>query len=194
VHQCARFSINPKKEHGNAIKWLGRYLRGTRDKGICIHPKNNTFRVWADADFSGNWNAETAMDHPDTARSRSGYIISYLGCPILWRSQLQTEISLSSCESEYICLSQSLRKTIPMIELIMEMKALGYKLGESHPTIHCTLFEDNSGALAVANSPAMRPTTKHINNKYHHFRSFVADSTVKIEYIKSEDQPADFFD
>ena len=34
VHQCARFSIDPRYEHGQAIKWLGRYLYGTRDKGI----------------------------------------------------------------------------------------------------------------------------------------------------------------
>ena len=32
-HQCARFSSDPKKEHGDAVRWLGRYLKGTRDKG-----------------------------------------------------------------------------------------------------------------------------------------------------------------
>ena len=34
VHQCARFVAHPKQEHGNAVKWICRYLLGTRDKGI----------------------------------------------------------------------------------------------------------------------------------------------------------------
>ena len=36
VHQCARFSIAPEIEHARAIRWLARYLRGTRDQGITI--------------------------------------------------------------------------------------------------------------------------------------------------------------
>ncbi len=33
VHQCARFSIDPKVEHANAVHWIARYLKeyGTRD-------------------------------------------------------------------------------------------------------------------------------------------------------------------
>jgi Reverse transcriptase (RNA-dependent DNA polymerase) len=36
VHQCARFVQEPKEEHGQALRWLGRYLKGTRDKGKSI--------------------------------------------------------------------------------------------------------------------------------------------------------------
>ena len=28
VHQCARFVSDPKREHGDAVRWLGRYLKG----------------------------------------------------------------------------------------------------------------------------------------------------------------------
>ena len=83
THQCARFSSNPRKEHGEAVKWLGRCLRATRDKGVCIRPTDDAFKVWADADFSRNLIPEEDEDKPDTARSRSGYIMSYLGCPVL---------------------------------------------------------------------------------------------------------------
>ena len=31
VHQCARFSTCPRQEHGAAIRWLARYLKGTKD-------------------------------------------------------------------------------------------------------------------------------------------------------------------
>ena len=193
VHQCARFSKNPKVEHAKAVKLIGRYLRGTRNKGIYLRPTDDSFVVWADADFSGNWKPDDneTTNNADTARSRSGYIVSYLGCPVLWKSQLQTEIALSSTESEYISLSQSLRKAIPLMELVKEMKVLGYNVGQTVPAVHCTLFEDNAGALCLAKAPAMRPRTKHINVKYHHFRAAVAAGEVTVQYVSTDDQVAD---
>jgi hypothetical protein len=113
------------------------------------------------------------------------------GCPIMWKSQLQTEIALSSCESEYIAFSQALRKVIPAMHLIQDMKRHNCHNTPSVPNVHCTLFEDNSGALPLAKAPAMRPRTKHINIKYNHFRSHVADETIDIQAIRSKDQPAD---
>ena len=131
------------------------------------------------------------MGDANTARSHTGYIITYLGCPICWKSQLQTEIALSTCESEYIALSQALRKTIPLIEIVREMKSYGYNVGATVPEVHCTLFEDNSGALTLANAPAMRPRTKHINTKYHHFCSYVACGAISVKAVGTENQRAD---
>jgi len=190
THQCARFSSDPRKEHGKAVKWLGRCLRATRDKGVYIRPTDDAFKVWADADFSGNWIPEEAEDESDTARSRSGYIMSYLGCPVLWKSQLQTEIALSSTESEHITLSQAARKVKPLMLLIQEMKKEGFNVGCSVPTVKCTLFEDNSDTVYLANAPSMRPRTKHTNVKCHHFRSMVASRALRIEKTTSEAQLA----
>ncbi|MGH3055543.1 MAG: reverse transcriptase domain-containing protein, partial [Gaiellaceae bacterium] len=38
VHQCARFTHNPKKSHEEAIKHICQYLKGTKDKGIIYRP------------------------------------------------------------------------------------------------------------------------------------------------------------
>ena len=51
-------------------------------------------------------------------QSRYGFIISYLGVPIILKSQLQTEIALSSTESEYIGISYALREAIPIMQLL----------------------------------------------------------------------------
>ena len=56
------------------------------------------------------------------ARSRHGYFLTYNGIPLQWASQLQTKISLSSTESEFIGLSQALRLVIPVIEILKELK------------------------------------------------------------------------
>ena len=65
VHQCARFCSNPKESHVEALKYLGRYLKGTNNRGIILDPRESqSFNVWADADFLGNWNKEVAEVDP----------------------------------------------------------------------------------------------------------------------------------
>jgi hypothetical protein len=55
VHQCARFSKDPKDEHRKAVKGIGRYLAGTRNKGLLWEPDNTGLECYSDADFAGNW-------------------------------------------------------------------------------------------------------------------------------------------
>jgi hypothetical protein len=191
VNQCERFLSDPKAEHANALKWLGRYLHGTRDKGIIMCPTGDLFDVYVDADFAGNWIPQEAMDDDNTARSRYGYILMYNGCLVTWASRMQTEVASSTTESEYIGLSQSLRQVILLINLAKEFKERGLLLFSNPPKIHCKLFEDNCGAIKISNVPKMRPRTKHINVKYHHYRDYVETEDISINKIDTADQPAD---
>ena len=131
--------------------------------GIYIHPRKSNGNVWEDANLRGDWFEEEAKENSDTARYHLGFVVSYLGCPVMWRFQLQTEIFLSSIDSEYIALSQALRNIINIIYILKEMKAPGYNVGTVSPTVLCNLFEDNSRALKLARAPGMRPRIKNIN-------------------------------
>ena len=194
THQIARFCEDPKASHGDAIEHLAKYLRDTADQGIILRPTDQkSFDVYADADFVGNWHKMTAMNDPSTAKSRSGYVILYAGCPIAWTSKLQTVIALSCCESEYISLSEALRDTIPLMELVTELQQHGFNVISTEPRVYCKAFEDNSGALELARLPKMRPRTKHINIKYHHFREYVRLGLIKIFPITTDNQIADIF-
>ena len=53
VHQCARFSCNPKWSHEVGVKDISRYLKGTHTEGIIMSPysKNMQIDLYADADF-----------------------------------------------------------------------------------------------------------------------------------------------
>jgi hypothetical protein len=57
-----------------------------------------------DALFTGDWDQENAEWDPDTARSRTGYIILYASCPVMWASKLHAEIALSKTESKYLAI------------------------------------------------------------------------------------------
>jgi hypothetical protein len=116
----------------------------------------------------------------------------YVGCPLTWCSKLQTEIALSTTESEYIALSQAMREVIPFMNLMMEEGEI-FKLHNLKPVFHYKVFEDNNSCIRVAESPKFTPRTKHIAIKYHHFRSFVADKTLAILPIDTKVQLVDIF-
>ena len=147
--------------------------------------------MYPDADFCGLWDYSIAKEDPVTSKSRTGYVVMYAGCPIIWASQLQPEIAQSVTESEYISLSQCLRQTISLMRLVEELKEQLKVPMDTIPTVRCKLFEDNSGAVELANVPKMRPRTKHINTKYHHFRAYVAKGLIKVLKIGTEEQLAD---
>ena len=57
VHQCARFTHNPKASHGAAAKRICLYLHGTKKRGLILHPsKQLTIDCHIHADFAGQGN------------------------------------------------------------------------------------------------------------------------------------------
>ena len=191
VHQCSRYCEDPKEQHAQAVKWLGRYLRKTKEKGIQWNPDKTGLTAFVDEDFSRNWHAKTAKDDIDTARSRHCFILKYQGILIQWASQLQGMITLRSTESEYVRLSEAIRQILPTMRSIKELSERGFPLQKTKPKVMCTLFKDNSGAIEIENVPKICPWTKHINVLYHHFRIYVSNKTIRIRKIDTEDQQAD---
>ena len=108
THQCARFNNDPRLSHEQAVKRIGIYLLDTRDKGMIYRPDiTRGLECYVDADFAGGWK-DVNHNIPESVLSRTGFFIMYAGCPVTWGSKLQTEISLSTTESEYIALSSAI--------------------------------------------------------------------------------------
>lgn len=194
VHQTARYCIDPRLSHEQAIMRIGRYLRHSRNRGIIYKPdRTKGLECYVDADFAGGWK----QDEPEDAGnlfSRMGYVIKYAGCPIYWRSALEGEITLSTAESEYVALSNALREVIPLMTLMEEINDV-FPLYIDKPNFFCKVWEDNQSCIAMATTQKFSPRTKHIALKYHHFRSFVngTDPKIRINYVHTEEQQADIF-
>ncbi len=123
LYQAAKYSADPRVEHGEAIMYIIKYLKATRHIGIRFKPDpSKGFQCYCDADFAGNWNKEFAPTDPSTAKSRSRWIMFYASCPIIWESKLQSQVALSTTEAEYIAMSMALRDVIPHMELVKEMR------------------------------------------------------------------------
>jgi hypothetical protein len=203
VNQCARHTHNPRDSHAKAVKHICRYLKGTATRGLEF-TLNGEMAVdcYVDSDFAGLWNQEDEQD-PVSTRSRTGYFLTFGGCPLLWGSRLQTETALSTMEAEYIALSQSMRELIPIREVILEMQKTVFGGRQvlacrSHSKIYeelpmSTVYEDNNACLKFATAPKMSPRTKHIAVKYHFFREKVEKLEIQVIRIDSEDNVADTF-
>jgi len=83
--------------------------------------------------------AETAYVDKSTAKSRTGYLITYAGCPVTWASKMQTEVTLSTTEAELIAISKGLRMAIPIMNLIEEIMEQGIRRINSCARVHCKM-------------------------------------------------------
>ena len=66
-------------------------------------------------------------------------------------------------------------------------------MANAQTAVHRNAFEDNTGALELSKVPKMRPRTKHINIKYHHFRAHIQKGTITVKHVDTENQIADIF-
>ena len=77
-----------------------------------------------------------------------------------------------------------------MITSLQELKEI-LPIEGTTPKIHCTIFEDNTSCIEMVKCPKMRPRSKHIGLKYHHFRSKVKEELVTVKNFNAENQLAD---
>ena len=113
---------------------------------------------YADVDFAGLWRHEDPQDSI-CARSRTGFVVTFANCPLLWVSKLQTEIALYNLHSEYVALSHSVRALLPLKSLIKEViDNLGIDSENLKFVSRSTIYEDNNRSIVVAKSPRMTPT------------------------------------
>ena len=197
VHQCARYTFRPTAKHVAALKRIGRYLKGTRGKGLILRPSRHLHvDCYPDADFAGLYGHEDSHD-PHCVRSRAGYVILVSNCPVLWRSVLLKEICLSTMEAEYCALSLSCKDLFPVIDQLKELAAaVGLPLDEA-TKLHTTIHEDNVGALTLGQMEPKRftPRSKFYALKWHWFRQRVFDPSNNITLVKvdTKNQLGDIF-
>ena len=170
----------PTQFHWNMGKKVLRYLKKTTDYSI-TYSKANALQLYAFSD--ADW-AES-MDR----KSQSGYI-TYLApnnSPISWSSRKQNLVARSTTEAEYIALSEA---ACEMIWLQTLLKSLAFPQIRYCPAL---LWCDNQGAQALTETHKHHKRTKHIDIKYKHVNNLTEKGTIKVKFVRSNENLADGF-
>ena len=121
------------------------------DQGMLLSPTNLAcINCYPDANFVGRYGHEDSQD-PDCARSCTGFVILVFGWPVFWKSNLQTEIALSTMEAKYVALSMACKDPLPLVALICELCTAIGLASDLVSQIHTKIWEDSLGALQLAN-------------------------------------------
>ena len=88
------------------------------------------------------------------------------GAPISHSSKLQPTVALSSCEAEYMALTEATKEALWCSRFLNE-------LGFREANFPILLRGDNQGAIALTDNPEFHRRTKHIEIKWHWIRDVV---------------------
>lgn len=167
--------------------------------------KSFELNMFVDADFSGRWHKEYS-NLRDSVLSRTGYVMTFCGCPISWASELQSEIALSTTEAEYIALSTATRELLPLWRILTDIVQHSFvtlpqpsadSISSSSFSSYIRpsqVFEDNTTCIVLATTDShFKPRTKHISLKFHHFHNQIQNGSLQIVEVASNENWADIF-
>ena len=177
-----------------------RYVSGTVGKCMvyshsCTTPSRVDKRrilelvLYADSDWAG----DIKVAKNPQSRSRGGHLLMLVGCAVHWQSKLRTVggkedgqsvVDLSSASAEIGAQSEGCRR---MIWLKRALISAGFEIGT------VKVYADNTASISFAHGQTLTERTRHIHRNDSFVREMVRNGEVEIEYIKSENNLADFF-
>jgi hypothetical protein len=173
----SRFSSNPSEEHLKAAKRALAYIKGSKGLTLLLgNASKDQDRLigYSDSDYEGDL---------ETRRSTTGHCFKFRGSRISWGSTRQSTVATSTCEAEYMALTEATKEVIWLCRMLEEMNV--------KVTKPITLCCDNQGALALAANPGRHKRTKHIDIRYHYIRECVELELVVLKHVGTNDQAAD---
>ncbi|CAL4195064.1 unnamed protein product, partial [Meganyctiphanes norvegica] len=137
---------NPTETHLKLCKDVIRYLKKTQFHALrFVKPKELSLTGFCDADWGGS----------KDRKSISGYCFTLnpKGALISWRSSKQRSVATSSCEAEYIALTEAVKESKFLRQLLSDMTGCG--------TESVLLYDDNQSAIKLAKNPVFHDRSKH---------------------------------
>ena len=199
--KLSQYMENPAEIHYIALHQLCDYLAHTIHDGIYFwrdiprsdlplapypstHPDNYTMAItptdcpnmvaYVDADWA------TDTKH---RKSVSGMVLMYAGGVIGYKTKYQDTIALSSTEAEFTAACDAAK-------MILFFRSLLDDLGieQRHSTV---LYEDNNGALMMANAQQPTRRTRHMDIKKFALLSWVEQDLITLHRVNTSDNTAD---
>lgn len=171
----SQFTKSFSHEHWRMAKRILRYLKGTRDTALSFATRGQNIVGYADA----SWNEQ------GHGSSRSGYVFTFSGGAVSWRSCKQSLVALSTCEAEYVALAETIKEGKWVKMLLQELELEGYISGPMQ------LYSDSQSAIKLMENPVHHQRSKHIALKYLYARNELQNKEFQLQYIPTDEMIAD---
>ena len=192
VGVLGRFASKSGPQHWEEMNHLLHYISNIRTCGIkytntssgeiiCKTSNWNKyssgfFVAYTDSDFAGC---------PDTCRSTSGNIITWMGAAVCWNSGLQACVTLSTAEAEMVALCKAAQEVIWLRRLLQELRG-----SEAEPS---KIFCDNQATLRLCQNRVHHARTKHIALRQMFITEHTDSGELEPTHIPTNDNLADCF-
>ena len=172
-HFCSAYD----ESHWGCLRRVLKYLYHTRTQPLTLRqPRSDgpvPVSVWSDSDWASD---------KLTRKSVSGYVVAIGGSPVAWSSKRQSTVALSSCEAEYMAMSEAAKGGLYVRNLLTQCKEVRTPM---------PLLYDNQGSAYMAANTVNNGRTKHIDIRHHFIRQHVAEKTFVLDYVPTATNVAD---
>jgi len=184
VAALSRYNLRLFTSHMTAAKRVLQYLKSTANFRLHFNSNGNgigidignSLVVYSDS----NW-ANYSMEH----KSQGGHVFVTSNEAILWQSQTQSLITMSTLKAEFITCSEVSRAVKLLLQLQKDIH--GSQKNSPPLPINC----DNQGALILITMGIIKARTKYIDVCYHNSRDLHEQRIVNYSYIHTDKNVAD---
>jgi hypothetical protein len=173
VSQAATRAANDPKRAWFQIKRIFRYLSSHPTRGVHMISENHSEGFKIETYTDASW-------APTGEKSYSGMMILLNGCPVLWKSNKQASIAMSSAEAELVAMSQP-------AHYMLGLEAVLYTAGI--PT-KIKLYGDNLAAIATIKG-CQSWRSKFYMLRANRLRECIDSGVLEIDFVPGIRQIAD---
>ena len=205
IIKLSQYSTKPARIHFEALRGIYQYLKNTREEGI------HYWRTMPRLDLPLAPNPTTLTDYnnytphssksttnPDILdievdasyagdtqhrKSVTGIIARLAGGTILYKTKFQDVVALSSTEAEFIAACDAGKNCLYLRSILNDLC-----IEQEDATI---IYEDNQGAIAMANAGRPTKRTKHIDTRSFALLSWVEQDLITLKRVPTSDNSAD---
>lgn len=154
------------------------------DKGLLYDKENHHKEKYGIYGLNSVFDTHFADDF-DTAKLTTGYVVFMAGNPIIWKSKLQTTVSILTCEAECTAILEATRDSAQVRSFLTELDLM--------PEGPIPNLEDNTRAIKQTKDDGIKSGRRHVRVEYLYTVEQVCEEYTSVNKISADENPADGF-